>query len=420
MSRSTHDDAQASASRILVLGAGFAGLWAAVGAARLLAGTTHPHGPVEVLVVNARPFHSIRVRNYEADLDVTKVPLADVLDPIGVKWLQATVTRIDVAQRQVEVQPADGGTRTLGYTRLVFALGSALVHPPISGLAEHALDVDTYEGAVRLREHLAALPSRPASAGRYTAVVIGAGLTGTEIAAELPGRLAALAGDPAQVRVVLMDRTPKIAQAMGEAQPVIETAMGALGVELRPDAQVAGVTASGVDLAGGEHVAASTVIWCGGMRANALTAQIPAEHDEQGRLRVDHCLRVRGVDDVFAAGDSARSLIDGKQPSIMSCQYGRPMGRYAGHNVAADLLGEPLLPLNIDWYTTIVDLGPWGAVYTQTRDRVLVAQGAQAKRTKRLINGERIYPPLNRNPADILQAAAPTVQTPPPDDVPAC
>ncbi|OYV48080.1 MAG: proton-conducting membrane transporter, partial [Burkholderiales bacterium 21-58-4] len=101
-------------------------------------------------------------------------------------------------------------------------------------------------------------------------------------------------------------------------------------------------------------------------------------------------------------------------------QHGRPMGRYAGHNVVADLLGQALLPLHVDWYTTIVDLGPWGAVYTEGWDRKLITQGAQAKRTKRLINGQRIYPPRTGRREDILQAGAPIVQAPPPDNLPGC
>ncbi len=89
------------------------------------------------------------------------------------------------------------------------------------------------------------------------------------------------------------------------------------------------------------------------------------------------------------------------------------MGRFAGHNVVCDLLGEPMLPLAIDWYTTILDLGPWGAVYTEGWDRTVVAQQAVAKRTKETINRERIYPPLSRNRREILAAADPTVQAPP-------
>lgn len=406
--------------RILVLGAGFAGLWAAAGAARRLAASRGPRAPIEILVADARTFHSVRVRNYEEDLAATRVPLADLLDPIGVKWLQCRVTRIDTAGHQVAVE-AGTGPQTLAYTRLVMALGSQLVHPPIPGLAEYSFDVDTYEGAARLRDHLAALPARPASAGRFTAVVIGAGLTGTEITAELPGRLARLAGGRAAVRVVLLDHAPRIAHAMGGAQPVIEKAMRAMGVELRAGVRVAAVTASGVTLDSGEAIAAATVLWCGGMRASALTAQLPVApeaFDGLGRVPVDDCMRVKGVPHVYAAGDAAYSLIDGRNPTIMSCQYGRPMGRYAGHNVAADLLGEPLLPLRIDWYITCVDLGPWGAVYTEGRERVLATEGAQAKRTKRLINHERITPPRTRNPYDILRAAAPQVQAPPPQHVP--
>lgn len=124
-------------------------------------------------------------------------------------------------------------------------------------------------------------------------------------------------------------------------------------------------------------------------------------------------LCVQGVKGVYAAGDSANFRIDGTNDASMSCQYGRPMRRFAGHNVAADLLGEPLLPLNIDWYITCVDLGSWGAVYTQGRERRLVTQGEQAKKTKQLINHDRIFPPRAGNSQDILDAAAPQVDAPP-------
>jgi NADH dehydrogenase len=246
--------------------------------------------------------------------------------------------------------------------------------------------------------------------------VVGAGLTGVEIAAELPSRLAGIAGDAARggIRVILADRTPKIGQGMGAAQLVIEHAMHELGVELMPGISLKSVDAQGVELADGARIDAATVVWCGGMRASALAGQFGVALDELGRLPVDEFLRVRGVPGVFAAGDSARLLIDGERPSVMSCQHGRPMGRYAGHNVASDLLGLDMLPLQIDWYTTILDLGPWGAVYTEGWDRHLVAQGAPAKQTKQLINGQRIYPPRNSR-RDILQAAAPVVQAPPPN-----
>ena len=90
------------------------------------------------------------------------------------------------------------------------------------------------------------------------------------------------------------------------------------------------------------------------------------------------------------------------------------MGRFAGHNAVCDLLGRPVLPLRIDWYTTILDLGAWGAVYTEGWDRRVVSTREAAKRTKQLINCQRIYPPGTRDRRQILDAAAPVVQMPPP------
>jgi NADH dehydrogenase len=401
--------------RIVIVGAGFAGLWSALGAARKLDEQDIPDTSVEIMVINPAAYHSIRVRNYEEPLEQSLVPLSDVLEPAGVAWIEGTVTDIDPGSQHLVAKTRDG-IRHLDYDRMVLAAGSKLAHPPIPGLAEHTFDVDTYAGAKRLGEHLRALPARDDTPGRYTVVIVGAGLTGVEIAAELPSRLANIAGNATRdrIRVILADRTPKISQGMGGAQPVIEHAMQVLGVELLPGVSLKTVDGQGVELADGTRIEAATVIWCGGMRASELARQFNVPLDELGRLPVDEFLRVRGVPSVFAAGDCARLLIDGDRPSVMSCQHGRPMGRYAGHNVAADLLGLDMLPLQIGWYTTILDLGPWGAVYTEGWDRHVVAQGKPAKQTKRLINGQRIYPP-RRIRHDILQAAAPIVQAPPPN-----
>ncbi|WP_428484235.1 hypothetical protein [Rhodopila sp.] len=78
-----------------------------------------------------------------------------------------------------------------------------------------------------------------------------------------------------------------------------------------------------------------------------------------------------------------------------------------------DLFGEPMLPLAIDWYATILDLGPWGAIYIEDWDRRVVAKKVAAKRVKQTINRQRIDPPLSRHRRDTLAAAAPTVRTPP-------
>ena len=386
--------------RVLILGGGFAGLWSALSAAR----ARQEFGAgLEIVLVNDTPFHSIRVRNYEADLSDTRVPLDEVLRPVGVKRIKAGVTAIDVVQRRV----ACGG-ETVSYDRLIFALGSRLARPPIPGLAEHGFDVDTYAGAVRLNAHIAALGKRAAS----TVLVVGGGLTGIEAAAEMPGKLRAAGVE--KPRVILADHAARIGSDMGEgAVPVIEEALESLGVERRGGVSVVAVDAAGVTLQGGERIAADTVVWCAGMRAHPLAAQFPVERDRVGRLPVEPTLKVKGLDAEFAAGDVASFLIDGTHSCVMSCQHGRPMGRFAGHNAVCDLLGKPMLPLEIGWYTTILDLGPWGALYTEGWNRKLVSTGAAAKKTKETINRQRIYPPRSGDRLALLDAAAPTVQTPP-------
>ncbi len=405
-----------AAQRILVLGGGFAGLWSALGAARQLDQRQINPGAIEVLLVNRDPFHAIRVRNYEPDLSAARVPLEAVLQPAGVRRLEGEVIAIDPLAQVVTVR-TPGGDQRLDYDRLVFALGSQLLRPPLPGLDLHTFDVDTFAAAARLEQHLQALAIRPDGPGRFTAVVVGAGLTGIETACELPARLRVIqerAGSSEPVRVVLADHHPRVGSALGaSAGPVIEEALAALGVERREGVQVAAVEATGVRFASGETLAAQTVIWCAGMGASPLTAAFPVPRDGLGRLPVDRFLRVEGVAHVFAAGDGACARVDGSHDSVMSCQHSRPMGRFAGHNVVLDLLGLPLLPLHIDWYATILDLGLWGALHTEGWDRQVVATGAAAKRTKRLINGQRIYPPLSGDRAEILAAAAPVIQQPP-------
>ncbi|HEX4261677.1 MAG TPA: FAD-dependent oxidoreductase [Acetobacteraceae bacterium] len=386
--------------RIAVVGAGFAGLWAALAAARLL--DRHGVGPeaVEVALVDPNPWHSIRVRNYESDLPATLVPLAEVCGPAGVTVVQAEATGINLATRQIPLG-ADGAP-SLAYDRVVLALGSRLLRPPVLGLAEHGFDIDTYPAAVRLMEHLAG------PAGQGTVLIVGAGLTGIELATELRSRPR---GGP---RVILADRASHVGSDMGAAaRDVIDTALAALGVETRPGVTVASVDPAGVGLADGGRIAAETVVWCGGMRAHPLAAGLGLALDPLGRLPVDTMLRVVGADAAFAAGDIACLAIDPPHVSVMSCQHARPMGRFAGHNAAADLLGEPLLPLAIGWYVTVLDLGGWGAVQTAGWDRHVIASGGAAKRVKQTINRERIYPPRTGDRAAILAAAAPEIQAPP-------
>jgi NADH dehydrogenase len=395
-------------SQVVVLGSGFAGLWAALGAARRLDELRIAHRDVHVTVISAQPYHDIRVRNYESDLTQCRIPLREVLGPAGVGQVTADVAAIDPVSRTVKTS---AGTHT--YDRLVVALGSQVVKPDVAGLREFGFDVDTYDGAMALQRHLETLAGGAHTPGASTVAVVGAGLTGIETACELPSRLAALFPDTA-ARVILIDHNPHVGSDMGSsARPVIAAALATNGVQTRLGVSVTAVDKDGATLSTGETLAASTVVWCAGMRANPLTADLGVARDRLGRVPVDDYLRVKGVQDVFAAGDVAASRMDESHVSVMSCQHARPMGRFAGYNVINDLLGEPMLSLRIPWYVTVLDLGPAGAVYTEGWDRQVMSTGTEAKHTKLTINRQRIYPPLNGNRETILGSAAPTLQPPP-------
>lgn len=400
---------------ILIIGGGFAGLWSAASAARQL---DELGERADITLINPDPWHSIRVRNYEEDLSDTRVDLLSILRPVGVNLLIGKAVAIDTDQRVVTAQ-VQGSTMDLPYDKLILASGSQLLRPQTPGVAEHTFDVDSYTAALELQRHIDRLSSAPIAPGRFTALVIGSGATGVELACELPARLraAAVASGNAhaadQVRVILADRGPVIAKGLGGGQPVIERACRELGIELLPDFALGSVDKQGVVFSDGSRLEASTVIWCAGMKANELTQSIDGTRDKQGRLMVDDCMRVSGIEHVFAAGDVAHALIDGERPCVMSCQHARPMGRFAGHNAVNEMFGLALQPLNIDWYTNIIDLGPWGAVYTQGWDRQVVAEGEQAKNTKSVINRQRIYPPREGTREQILAAATLDLQRPP-------
>ncbi len=398
------------AKRVLVLGSGFAGLWAALGAARRLDELGAAQGAVDVSVISSQPYHDIRVRNYEADLGPCRIPLPELLDPAGIRHITADVIGIDASAATVST--ADGATH--GYDRLVLAVGSKVAKPDLPGLAEYGYDVDTYDGATKLQAHIRDLAGRKTDPASATAVVVGAGLTGIETACELPQMLADALGAEVTPRVILVDHNPHVGSDMGEsARPVIEDALADNKVDTVTGEGVVAVEETSVTLSSGEVIPAATLVWCAGMRANPLTAQFGVPCDRLGRLHVDDYLRVEGVDGVFAAGDVAAAKMDDEHMSVMSCQHGRPMGRYAGYNAVSDLLSAPMLSLRIPWYVTVLDLGPAGAVYTEGWDRKVVSRGEEAKATKQVINGERIYPPRNGDRAALLAAAAPNLQAPP-------
>jgi len=380
--------------RILIVGAGFAGMFATLTAARLR-DEKSASDTLDIAVAAPEPRLVVRPRLYERAPETMVAPLAELFDALDVRYEQGRVEVMDSANQSVTIVGPDGRRRSLPYDRLVLAAGSQGFKPDIPGLAKYGFTVDQLDDAIALDQHLHALASRPSSAARDTAVVCGGGFTGIEVATELPSRLRDILGLKANVRVLIVDRNDAIAPAMGpNPRPLIEKALHEAGVETRLGVGVTALTENGVTLSDKQFIESATVIWAGGFRANPLTTQIPAEHDRSGRLIADRNLRVTAVPTVFAAGDTVYAATDDLgHHALMSCQHANRLGACAGFNAAADLLGVPLEPYHQKNYVTCLDLGPSDAVFTRGWDGVVEMAGDKAKALKREINTQWIYPP---------------------------
>ena len=392
--------------RIVIIGAGFAGMYAALSAARLRDIQGVSPETLEIALVSPEPTLVVRPRLYEPKPETMTAPLQDVLKAIDVVYVRGHAEAIDTEAKVVEISSAQGAGRKLSYDRLVVATGSRLFRPNVPGLAEHGFSVDQLDDAIALDRHLHDLSNRPASKARNTVVVAGGGFTGIEAATEVPSRLRKILGKDAELRVVIVDRNLAIAPDMGAGpRPIIEEALRKLGIETRLGVGVASLDQSGVTLSSGEHIACETVIWAAGIRAAPLTRQIPAERDQFGRLLVDRDLRVPKVDGVFATGDAARAACDDVgNYALMSCQHATRMGAFAGNNAAAELLGVATRPYHQKAYVTCLDLGEAGALFTRGWERTVEMVGDVAKKTKRDINTVWIYPPKAERAAALASA----------------
>ncbi len=379
--------------QILIVGSGFSGMWAAVSAARLSA--LEGNNSLKIAVLAPAPELRVRPRFYEEKVSTLVAPLGGLFDELGIEFIAGSAESIDVNAKTVTWLDASGGKSVLSYERLVLATGSQARRPPIAGLAEHAFDIDQLDSAQAFETHLDSLAARPDSAQRNTVVVCGGGFTGIELATELPARMRARFGEDTQTKVIVVERGAVIGGRYSEAlRKTIADASLELGVEWRLNSEIEAIDEGGVTLKNGERIASSTVVWTAGVEANALSQQISGERDGQGRLIVNENLQVVQHPDVYATGDMAHAKTDDVgNTALMTCQHAIQLGKFAGHNAAASLLGAEPYPYRQVNYVTCLDLGAWGAVYTEGWDQQVKSVRDEAKKIKIAITNELIYPP---------------------------
>ncbi|WP_418955912.1 NAD(P)/FAD-dependent oxidoreductase [Streptomyces tritici] len=331
--------------RIVVLGAGYAGAYAAGTLARRLSASD-----TEVTVVNAEPDFVQRLRLHQlvAGQEIEAPRLGELFAGTGVRLRVARVTAVDPERRVVAVADARGGEE-LGYDTLVYTLGSHGADGGVPGAAEHAYDVAARPSALRLRERLDGLDR----GGRV--VVVGDGLTGIETATEIAESRPGLA-------VTLVARGELGARLSDGARAHLRRACDRLGVTVLEHTEVTAVEAARVLCADGGVLASDATVWTAGFTVGPLAAAAGLEVTADGRIVVDRSMRSVSHPDVYAAGDSAYAIGDNGLPLPMSCASAGYTGRQAVNAIVAQLTGRPAARTKLEYVANHISLGRRDAI----------------------------------------------------------
>lgn len=359
--------------RIVIVGAGFAGYQCARTLLR------KSRGAAEIILVNPN--------DYFLYLPLLPEVAAGVLEPRrvsvsltgtlpGVRLVLGEVDGVDFAARTVSYRDPEGASHPLEYDRLVLTVGSVNKLLPVPGIAEHARGFRGMPEALYLRDHLIRQIEMAGSAttpeerdARMTFVVVGAGYTGTEVAAQGVLLTEALVRQNTDLlygpkpRWLLLDLADRILPELDEA--LSRTAHGVLrgrGVEVRTGTSVEEATADGVRLSDGTSVPSRSLVWCVGVRPDPLVESLGLP-TESGRLCVDEYLGVPGRPEVFACGDAAAvpDLADPGEVTPMTAQHAQRQGKVAAHNVAASCGQGSARPYEHHDLGFLVDLGGYQA-----------------------------------------------------------
>src|SRR5690606_1398641 len=357
--------------RIVILGPGYAGAIAAGRLARRL------RGDAQITLVNAEPDFVERIRMHQlaTGQDLPTRPLSEALAGTGATLRVARVTGVDVDRKLVTVADADG-TDELGSDTLVDALRSSVAHHRVPGVAEHAHEVASRPGALRLRARLQEL-----EAGARV-VVVGGGLTGIEAATEI-------AESHEQLEVALVARRGFGDWLSPRGQRHLRKVFGRLGITVHEEVDVARVDATDLVTTDGARIPTDVTVWTAGFAAHPLASATSLTVSESGRIVVDETMRSVSHPEVYAVGDAALAPGPGAEPLRMSCAAGTPMAWQAADAIVARLTGGELPNMPLRFYGQCISLGRRdGLVQFVTADdraKPSVLRGRFAARVKELV-----------------------------------
>ncbi|MGH8795296.1 MAG: NAD(P)/FAD-dependent oxidoreductase [Stackebrandtia sp.] len=309
--------------RVLVLGAGYAGLMVA----RRLARQLRPDD-VDIAVVNPRDVFVERIRMHQLAVgqELERLEIRPLLDSVGARLIVGKAVAVDPDRRRVRVA-ADDGERELDYDTLVYAIGSVADMSGAAGAAEHAWHVADREAALRLRRRLEELES-----GADVSVV-GGGMTGLEAATEI-------AETRPDLRVRLVDADEPGGWLSRRARAHLAGVLDRLGVIVHDDALVAEVRPDALSTVDGQSIPSAVTVWSAGFRPLSLARESGLDVHADGRIHVDKTMRSASHPDVYAVGDAA--AVVGPQGTLlrMACGTAVPMAFQASDAIAARLSGR--------------------------------------------------------------------------------
>ncbi|MFB8033855.1 NAD(P)/FAD-dependent oxidoreductase [Streptomyces sp. NPDC056004] len=310
--------------KIVVLGAGYAGLSTATRAGR--------SGQVTLIAPEERFLHRIRQHETAAGHAEHRPALTNLIRGRGVQHVRARATGLDLTARTVHL---DSG-QAVPYDTLVYALGSRTAWRGVTGAAEHAYPV---ERAAELGERLRT--AEPTS----TVAVVGGGATGIELATEL-----AEAHPRLRIRIISTGLVGSWFSAKGRAH--VLRVLDRLGVEVHEQTTVTGVDPDGLSTGHG-RVPADLVVWAAAMEPHPLAAEAGLTVTAGGRAVVDDHLRSVSHPEVYVVGDAAEVTVPGTGTLRMGCATAQPMGTYVGRLLA----GRTDQPFAFRYLVQCVSLG---------------------------------------------------------------
>lgn len=348
---------------IIVLGAGYGGITAALRLARLF----RHHPGCRVHLIDRNPYHTLKTRLHEAAIRKTGVviPIKDIIKGRQIRFHPGNVTRIDPGERKIFLDD-----RVLAFDYLVIALGSEANFYNIPGLEEHSFPLQSADDAQRIHRHisllcaLAAQEADPEARRNLLRFVIGGGgLSGVEFAAELAEHAALCVKghgtDRSEVEVILIEKEAKILWDMEpDVTARIEQKLREKGVLIRTGCRITALTSDTVTLATGERLRTAALIWTGGIMVNPLTAESGLKTGQMGRIVVDRYLRAADHPYIYAIGDNALATHpETGRPLPAAAQFALQQGRLVAANIHAVISNGQPLPYRPKVFGEIVSLG---------------------------------------------------------------